>query len=185
MADTILEYLRKALDSEMQAAVLLQLPSDFYSRISVYGQKLRRSAGSSTSEVANRLIVKQTRMIDSMAKQLLTVRANKAEWQHVFPQLLPEERYVYSAQQKFQKRFETFIEAVSAGRPSFIEFAHKSEAERNVSVRFTKHVDELVGLHLRRYGPFEAEDVASLPAANADILIASGDALEICTRDEA
>lgn len=185
MADTTLEYLKRTLDSEMQAAVLLQLPGDFYSKISVYSQKLRRSAGSSTSEVVNRLIAKQARMIDSMAKQLFTVRANKATRQHAFLQLLPEERYVCSAQQKFQRRFETFVEAVSAGQPSFIEFAHRSEAERSISLRFTKHVNELVGLHLRRYGPFEAEDVASLPAANADILIASGDAVEICTRDEA
>jgi DNA replication factor GINS len=184
LADTILEYLKKALDSEMQAAVLLRLSNDFYSRISVYSQKLKRSAGPSNSEVANLLIAKQTRMIDSMVKQLLTVRANKATRLHAFPQLLPEERYVCSAQQKFQKRFETFIEAISAGRPSFVEFAYKSEAERSISVRFTKHVDELVGLHLRRYGPFEVEDVASLPAANADILIAGGDAVEICTRDE-
>ncbi len=185
MADTTLEYLKRALDSEMQAAILLQLPSDFYSKISIYGQKLRRSTSSSISEVANRLIAKQAKMIDSMARELLIVRANKAVQQRTFLQLLPEERYVCSAQQKFQRRFETFVGAVSAGQPSFIEFAHKSEAERSISVRFTKHVDELVGLDLRRYGPFEAEDVASLPAANADILITGGDAVKIYTRDGA
>ncbi len=183
MADTTLEYLRKALDSEMQAAALLQLPSDFYSKISVYSQKLRRSAGSSASEVANRLIAKQAKMIDSMARQILTVRANKATQQRALLKLLPEERYVCSAQQRFQRRFETFVEAVSAGQPSFIEFARKNEAERSICVRFTKHIDELVGLDLRRYGPFEAEDVTSLLAANADILIAGGDAVEIHSRD--
>ena len=185
MAETTLDYLRRALDSETQAASLLRLPADFYSRISAYSQKLRRSAGSSTSEVANRLIAKQTGMIDSMVRQLLTVRANKAAQQRAVLLLLPEERYVCSAQQKFQRRFDTFVEAVSAGQPSFVEFAHKSDAERSISVRFTKHVDELVGLDLMRYGPFEAEDVASLPAANADILIAGGDAIEIYRRDEA
>ena len=183
MADSTLEHLKKALDSEMQAASPLQLPTNFYSKISLYSQKLRRSAGSSASEVANQLIAKQIRMIDSMVKQLLTIRANKATQQNTFLQLLPEERYVCSAQLKFQKRFEAFVEAVSAGQPSFIEFAHKSEAARSICVRFTKHVDELVGLDLRRYGPFEAEDVASLPAANADILITHGDAVEICSRD--
>jgi hypothetical protein len=183
LADNTLEYLKKALDSEMHAAVLLQLPGDFYSKTSVYSQKLRRSAGSSTSEIVNRLIAKQARMIDSMVRQLLTIRANKAVQQRASLQLLPEERYVCSAQQKFQRRFETFVGAVAAGRPSFVEFAHKSEAERSIGVRFTKHVDELVGLDLRHYGPFEAEDVASLPAVNADILIAGGDAVEICTRD--
>ena len=185
MADTTLEYLKKSLDSELQNAALLQLPRDFYSKISVYSQKLRRSSGSSTSEVANRIIAKQAKMIDSMARQLLVVRAKKATQQRALLQLLPEERYVCSAQRRFQKRFDTFIEAVSAGQPSFIEFAHRSEAERSISVRFTKRVDEVVGLDLRHYGPFEAEDVASLPAANADILITSGDAVEIYTRDEA
>jgi DNA replication factor GINS len=184
LADTTLEYLKKTLDSEMKATALLQLPSDFYSRISIYCQKLRRSAGSNTSEVANRLIAKQVRMLDSMARQLLAIRTNKATQQQALLQLLPEERYVCAAQQRFKRRFETFVEAVSAGQPSFIEFAHRSEAERSISIRFTKHVDELVGLDLKRYGPFEAEDVASLPAANADVLIAGGDAIEIYTRDE-
>ncbi|MGD0319029.1 MAG: hypothetical protein ABSB56_04990 [Nitrososphaerales archaeon] len=183
MVDMTLEYLKKALDSEIQAAALLQLPSDFYSKISVYGQKLRRSAGSSASEVANRLITKQMRMIDSMARELLIIRATKATQQHAFLRLLPEERYVCSAQQKFQRRFETFTEAVSTGQPSFIEFARRRETERSVSVRLTKHIDELVGPDLRRYGPFEAEDVVSLPAADADILIAGGDAVEIYPRD--
>jgi len=185
LADTTLEYLKKTLDSEIQASALLQLPSDFYSKISVYSQKLRRSVGSSTSEVANRLIVKQARMIDSMTRQLLTVRVSKATQQHACLRLLPEERYVCSAQQKFQRRFDTFVEAVSVGQPSFIKFAHRNETERSISVRFTKHIDELVGLDSRRYGPFEAGDVASLPAANADILIAVGDAVEIYTRDGA
>ncbi len=183
MVDATLEYLKKVLDSEIQASALVQLPGDFYSKISVYGRKLRRSAGSSASEVANRLITKQARIIDSMVRELLTVRANKATQQRTFLRLLPEERYVCSAQQKFQKRFELFTDAVSAGQPSFIEFARRSEAERSISVRLTKHVNELVGPGLRRYGPFEAEDVVSLPAANADVLIASGDAVEICTRD--
>jgi DNA replication initiation complex subunit (GINS family) len=185
MTDTTLEYLKKALDSEMRVATLLQLSSDFYSKISIYSQKLRRSAGSSASEVANQLIAKQAGMIDSMVRQLMVVRAKKATQQHVMLQLLPEERYVCSAQLRFQRRFEAFVEAVSAGQPAFIEFAHKSEAERSISVKFTKYVDELVGLDMRHYGPFEPEDVASLPAANADILIAGGNAVEIYTRDEA
>ena len=185
MPETMLEYLKRHLDSELQSGPLLQLPGDFYSRVSVYSKKLRRSAGSGLSETSNRLIARQESLIDSMARQLLALRAKKAADQNTLLSLLPEERYVCSAQRKFQKRFETFVGAVSGGQPSFVEFAHRSESERSISVRFTKHVDELVGLDLRRYGPFETDDVAALPAANADILIAGGDAVEIYTRDEA
>ena len=37
---------------------------------------------------------------------------------------------------------------------------------------------------MRKYGPFVVDDVASIPAASADILIAAGDAIEIYTRDD-
>ncbi len=185
MADTTLDYLKRNLDAEVQSAVLLPLPNDFYYRISVYSQKLRRSAGSANSEAANRLIARQADMIESMVRQILTLRAKKATQQDALLQLLPEERYVCSAQQRFQRRFDTFVGAVSAGQPSFIEFAHRSETERSITVRFTKHINELFGLDLRRYGPFDTDDVASIPAANADILIAGDDAVEIYTREEA
>ncbi len=184
MPETTLEYLKRRLDSESQSATLLPLPNDFYSSLSSYTQKLKRSAGAGASEVSVRLIATQARMIESMVRQLLKIRTRKATQQSAVLQLLPEERYVCSAEQKFQKRFETLVQAVSSGQPSFVEFAHHSESQRSVTVRFVKHVSELVGLDMRRYGPFEADDVASIPAASADILIAGGEVVEVYTRDD-
>ncbi len=184
MAETTLEYLKRRLDSESQSESLLPLPTDFYSGISAYSQKLKRSAGYGSSEVSVRLIATQARMIESMVKQLLKLRTKKAMQQNALLQLLPEERYVCSAELKFQKRFQTLVEAVSSGQPSFVEFAHLTESQRRVTVRFVKQVGELVGLDMRRYGPFEPDDVASIPAASADILIAGGDAIEVYTRDD-
>jgi DNA replication factor GINS len=184
MAETTLEYLKRRLDSESASSSLLPLPNDFYSRLSAYSQKLKRSASSGASDVSVRLTATQSRMIESMASQLLRLRTRKAMQQNALLQLLPEERYVCSAEQKFQKRFQTLVDAVASGQPSFIEFAHLTESQRNVTVKFVKRVNELVGLDLKRYGPFEADDVASIPAANADILIGGGDAVEVYTRDD-
>jgi DNA replication initiation complex subunit (GINS family) len=184
LAETTLEYLKRRLDSEILSETLTALPSDFYSTISRYSQKLKRSAGSGSSDVSVHLIATQARMIESMVRQLLKVRTKKAMRQNALLQLLPEERYVCSAEQKFQRRFETMVDAVSSGKPSFIEFAHANESQRSVTVRFVKRVNELVGLDMRHYGPFEADDVASIPAASADILIAGGDAVEVYTRDD-
>jgi len=183
MPETTLEYLRRRLDSESQSESLLPLPSDFYSSLSAYSQKLKRSAAYGASDLSVRLVVTQGEMIESMVSQLLKLRTRKAMKQNALLQLLPEERYVCSAEQKFQKRFQTLVEAVSSGQPSFVEFAHLSESQRNVTVKFAKHVNELVGLDMRHYGPFEADDVASIPAASADILIAGGEAVEVYTRD--
>jgi DNA replication factor GINS len=184
MAETVLEYLRRRLDSETQSDALIPLPNDFYSSISAYCQKLKRSAASGASEVAVHLVSTQAKMIESMVNQLLNLRIKKAMQKNALLQLLPEERYVCSAERRSKRRFQAFIDAVSEGRPSFIEFAHLSETQRNITVRFVKHVNELVGLDMRRYGPFETDDVASLPAASADILVAAGEAVEVQTRDE-
>ena len=184
MSETTLDSLRRRLDSEVLSSTLTPLPSDFYAKLSSYSQKLKRSTTSGASEMSVRLAATQAKMIESMVAQLLRLRTRKAMQQNALLQLLPEERYVCSAEQKFQKRFETLVEAVVAGQPSFVEFAHLSESRRSVTVRFVKHVNELVGLDMKRYGPFEADDVASIPAASADILISGGDAVEIYTRDD-
>jgi DNA replication factor GINS len=184
MPETTLEYLKRRLDSEAQSDTLLPLPNDFYSGLSAYSQKLKRSASSGASEVSLRLTNTQAKMVESMVSQLLKLRTRKAMRHNALLQLLPEERYVCSAEQKFQRRFQTMVEAVAGGQPSFVEFAHLNESRRSVTVRFVKHVNELVGLDMRRYGPFEADDVASIPAASADILISGGDAVEVYTRDD-
>lgn len=185
MAESTLEYLRRHLDAESQSPSILPLPNDFYSKLAAYTQKLKRASVSGASEASVKLIATQVRMIESMARALLNTRATKATQQNALLQLLPEERYVCAAQQKFQRRLESMVRAVSQGQPSFVELAHRSESERTLTVRFTSRVNELVGLDLKRYGPFEVDDIASLPASNADILIAGGEAVEVRTRDDA
>lgn len=184
MPETTLEYLRRRLDSESRSEALLPLPPDFYSSLAAYSQKLKRSASSGSSEISVHLAATQKRMLESMVTQLMRLRTRKAMQQSALPQLLPEERYVCSAEQKFQKRFHTLVEAVSSGQPSFVEFAHLTESRRNITVRFVKKVNELIGLDMRHYGPFEPSDIASIPAASADILIAGGEAVEVYTRDD-
>ena len=184
MPENTIEYLKRTLESESRSEGLLSLPNDFYSSLAAYGQKLKRSAGSGSSEMVVHLTATQSLMLESMVSQLLKLRTQKAMKQNALLQLLPEERYVCSAELKFQRRFRTMVEAVSSGEPSFVEFAHMAESQRNITVKFLKHVNELVGLDMKRYGPFEAEDVASIPAASADILIAGGDAMEVYTRDD-
>ena len=184
MPEPTLEHLKRRLELETQSEGLLPLPSDFYAGISAYSQMLKRSTVAGASDVVVRLAAVQARMIESMVRQLLQLRREKAMRQSAVLQLLPEERYVCSAEQKFERRFQTLVEAISAGQPSFVEFAHMAENQRSITVRFVKHVNELVGLDFRRYGPFEPEDVASIPAASADILIAGGDAIEVTTRDD-
>ena len=183
MAESILEQLKRQLEVESESQEIGKLPPDFYTKVSSYAQRLRRSASSGGSEAALRLISVQVRLIESMSRQLLQTRASKALRHGARTNLLPEERYLCLPREEFDRRFASFLSSLSEGKPSFIEFARKSEIERMVVVRFTKDVGELVGFDLKRYGPFAAEDVASISAASADVLISGGSAVEVFPRE--
>lgn len=118
-----------------------------------------------------------------MVMRLVSLRVRKSLSHKCLPQMLPEERYVCSVEEDFQRRLNTLVGAVSSGQSSFIEFAQRREMGRNVTIRFVKSVTEVVGPDLRRYGPFRPNDLASIPAANADILMANDEAVLVHTRD--
>ena len=48
-----------------------------------------------------------------------------------------------------------------------------------VEIRFLKDVPTIVGADMKTYGPFKEEDVASLPAENAEVLIKRGVVVEV------
>lgn len=183
MPETILEYVNRHLELEEQSEKLVRLPEEFYSRVASYARNLRRASGSSNSEITNRLISKQFQLIEGMVERLATLRARKALAKGLVAQLLPEERYVCFNGDIFGRHLDAFVEAVSSGQSSFLELAHRREVSRNTTVRFLKPVIEIIGLDLRRYGPFKTDDLASVPAANADILVANGEAVIVYSRD--
>lgn len=182
MAETTLDSLKKYLDAEEQSEKLLQLPDDFYTNVAAYSQLLKRTSSSSGSELTNKLIAKQSELLGTMVRDLVRVRMSKASSQRAIAQLLPEERYVCSMERRYASSLESFIQAIASGQPSTVEANRKSELSRSTTVRFLKHVDELVGLDLRKYGPYEPEDLALIPAANADLLVANGEAVEVTPR---
>ncbi len=175
----MIEDLRRDLESEEQSEKLSLLPSDVYVRVATYMQGLRRTASSNNSDVTNRLVTKQVEMIDGMVRRLLNIRIRKASAQAVTQQLLPEERYVCSVEMEFQRRKETFLEAMLNGQPSFVGMAYRNEMARSVMVRFLKPVTEIVGFDLRRYGPYKPQDLAVIPSANVDVLVANDEAVVI------
>jgi DNA replication factor GINS len=183
LPETILEYLKRHLELEEQSEKLIRLPEEFYTRVASYARNLRRASGSGNSEITNRLISKQFQLIEGMVERLATLRTSKALAAGSVSLLLPEERYVCFEGGIFGRRLDAFVEAVSSGQSSFLELANRREVSRNNTVRFLKPVTEIIGLDLRRYGPFKADDLASVPAANAEILVANGEAVIVYSRE--
>lgn len=51
--------------------------------------------------------------------------------------------------------------------------------KKRLTLRFTKPIPAIMGADMKSYGPFVAEDVASLPAVNAKMLVKQGLAVQI------
>ncbi len=182
MPEPTLEFVKRQLDLEEQSEPLLQLPADFYSRVTVYARNLRRSMGSSNAEVTNRLIQRQFKILEGTIGRLVKLRMAKATSRDSISGLLPEEKYVCLLGESYKTELVTFITAISSGQSSYLEMAHRAETNRNVVLRFTKPVSEIVGVDLRKYGPYRPNDLASIPVANADILVANDEAVRVNSR---
>jgi DNA replication factor GINS len=50
---------------------------------------------------------------------------------------------------------------------------------KQVVVRFLRPAEAFVGVDMSKYGPFQQEDVASLPFENARSMIEAGGAVEV------
>ena len=69
------------------------------------------------------------------------------------------------------------------GQPSFFTLAQRREVQRMTTVRVSKRIGEIMGADLKRYGPFEVNDVARLPLGNAQVMVASKQASFVATDD--
>jgi DNA replication initiation complex subunit (GINS family) len=180
------ERLKQVLESEEASEELAAIPTDTYVRLSGYAQKLRVTMGSGNDDMPRRLARKQLWLIEVMTKRLLQVRLSKArratqEGQPASPtkNLLPEEAYIDDMLQQSAKKEERFLKAVVDGQPSFFTLVQRRETQRMTTVRISKRLGEIMGADLKRYGPFEVNDVARIPRGNAEVMVASSQAVPV------
>ncbi len=181
--EATLEFLKRYLDAETTSERIIKLPSDIYSKLAAYCQSLRRTTTANGDDLSSRLIKKQTALLEGMVSQLLQTRIEKAISGESTNDLLPEERHVSSLYTEFRKRKQRFIGAVVNGQPSFFAIAHRNEMSKQVTVRFLNSIGEIIGFDLKRYGPFREHDVALVPSANAEVLVANGNAVAVSERE--
>ena len=125
------------------------------------------------------------KMISEMTTLLLKIRIEKAIQSKPidYSNLLDEERFVLDSEDEMRQRKETVLSATLNGRLKLLETVAENHRSRSVVVRFLKPIDQIVGTDLHTYGPFDAEDVATLPFENALALIAKKVASKISWED--
>jgi DNA replication factor GINS len=127
--------------------------------------------------VKARLLKSEMRNVKHMLHELLRARYKKlirtmTKGEKVSLDVLTvEEQKIYAGVAPLVEAYQSFAENILRGNMLKIDVRreHKRDA-----LRFLKDVPAIIGADIKTYGPFKAEDVASLPVENAKVLIKQG-----------
>jgi len=163
---------------EQESDEVERLPSDFYSKIVDYLRKLKEESRMLDKRtIKARLLKKEMHNIKHMIHDLIRTRYRKIMRKTVKGEkvqsdvLAVEEEKIYAGVLPFAEAYRDFAKSVLSGYAPKINI----EKERKKTVlRFLKVVPAVIGADMKPYGPFNVEDVASLPIENAKILIKEG-----------
>ena len=159
-----------------------EINSDLYSSISVFlGQLKSEGYDGVEAKVKGALV----NMVTEMASLLLKIRIEKSikSNQIDYTNLLDEEKFIVDSQDEMQERIELVLSGAVNGKSKLLESIAKNHKTKSTVVRFLKEIDQMVGADMEKYGPFQAEDVATIPYDNAQALIAKKIATKIRWKD--
>ncbi len=173
-------------ETEKEQSGLQPLNRDFFQDLSEYVKSLREELQSLEEKTwkANLLSEEQKR-IKSLLTDLSIMRFQKmmdavrAERELSSEQLTTEEEYSYHALQLTWKHIQTVIDDILRGRPPQIASDFSMKKPKRLLVRFLQAIPAIVGPDMKTYGPFQKEDVAYLPAENAEVLIKRDIVIEV------
>jgi DNA replication factor GINS len=176
-----------AWQREISEASLGGLPSDFYARIKEYVKRINQEdALLEKKSVKVSLLEHEAQNVRRMLEELLKLRYQKiidavTELQKVPSELLTvEEAKTCERFLSFTDNYQRFSESLMQGQATLkFETATAPSSvpqavNKRLTIRFSKSIPAIMGADLKSYGPFVAEDVASLPADNAKILVKQG-----------
>lgn len=172
---------------EIEEASLGALPPDFYSKIADYMRRLgEENKALDKKSIKVNLLEHESQNVNLMLKELLQTRYKKLvrtiTQSHKMPSdlLTVEEAEMCNSFVAFSDAYERFAANLMQGQAAKIEA--KVEAQSNhkrVVLRFIKSIPTIIGADMKTYGPFVAEDVASLPVENAKMLVKQGLAVSV------
>ncbi len=154
------------------------LPPDFYVRAADYLRRIKEETRMIDKKtVKASLLEHELQHVKRMVRELVWARYKKlvkiiAESQKVPSDLLTvEEAKMYAGYVPFTEAYQKFAQGLIQGQIARVEV---EKVHKRVTLRFVKSIPAVIGVDMKSYGPFAAEDVASLPVENAKILVKQG-----------
>lgn len=179
------DELFEAWKKEMKSSELQSLPKDFYARLSDYVKRLREEKRMIDEEsIRGRLLLKEEENVRKMISDLICVRYEKMMRMAAKKESIPltaltsEEESLYDGLLLQAETCEEMLKSILRGQ--------KPKLEKNLRnkgfmvVRILKEIPkQFIGADMKTYGPFEPEDIVTLPKENAKALIKQGAAKKI------
>ncbi|HII16602.1 TPA: DNA replication complex GINS family protein [Candidatus Woesearchaeota archaeon] len=197
--ETLFEILRREKDRE----ALQQLPEGFYKDVVGYLHEKQEALHKSEEPGAKARLEKELSNIKHIVKDIYERRENKLvrlalDFSRIGSRLadqeniLKEEQWVFGllASTLGGARKDILMQVLAGNVPKELSVRPEQRfgterkkqldaARETILIRFLHAVPRFLGKELEEYGPFEEEDVASLPYEIAKVLLAKGRAEEI------
>lgn len=162
---------------ELENEALGSLETNFYSKISNYIKSLKEKNEEFSTGIQSSLLTQELNHAICMVEELISTRYNKIinlseKEKSITLEILPlEERNLFSNFFSFIKKYQLFKKKLLNDSVTKKEI---KQSKNRIILRFLQDVPRLIGTDMNSYGPFLAEDVASLPSENAELLIKKG-----------
>ena len=173
--------------NEKRNAELQKLPHDFYAKLAEYIGQIRQEGRMLDHNSAKaKLISQELSNAKRLTEQLAKLRFKKIVDNAIAAKPLAREALTLEEEKAFLglrplvEDYQTFLKNSLRGKTAKVE--EKAEPSKRKLLRFLQEVPAIVGADLKVYGPFSAEDVATLPIENAKVLVKREAAMEIETK---
>lgn len=180
------DELYEAWKKERESVEIQKLPRDFYAKLADYVKKIREESRMLDKKTTKaKLMKREFENVKNMVEELVQLRYEKALTKALARETVPrealteEEEKLHGEILPLAEAYQAFLNDVLQGRLSRTEKEEKPKKPKKILVRFIQEIPAIVGSDMKTYGPFEPEDIATLPPENARILIKQGVAVEV------
>ena len=177
-----INLLHQTVLRETENENLLEIKPNFYRNLSDFIGNLKKQE---YEGVENKIKDTMIEMASELTSLLIHIRLEKISNSNDLDisYLLDEEKFILDSQEEQNERTEMILSATINGKSKFLESLAENHKIKKVVIRFLDNVDEIVGADLEKYGPFNAEDIATIPYENAQALIAKNIATKVRWED--
>src|ERR687885_1177415 len=164
----------KMLRKEIEMPTLQAIELDTFQKIAeALGSLKAQGYEGIESTIRNKML----EMLATSSRLLIEARQTKIlsnEEPLDYSKLTDEEKYILDGKRESNRRVDEVISAIIKGRPKVLELISARTRSKQIVVRFLKPIEAFVGIDMNKYGPYQQEDVVSLPLENARSIIDGG-----------